>query len=142
MTNTNENRTIIAFVCVQNAGRSQMATALAEQEIRNQDPSSEVVILSGGTHPADAPHPEVVEAMADIGIDISDAQPKSISDKTLETADIVITMGCSTLSLDGVKTRDWDLPNPAGADPAEVRAIRDEIQRLVRNLIEEFSHRE
>ena len=127
----------VAFVCVQNAGRSQMATAFAERE--RDERGLEVEILTGGTHPADAVHEGVVETMADVGVDIADRTPREISTGELETCDVVATMGCSTLELDaGADVRDWDLPDPDGKPPAEVRAIREQVRERVRELFDEI----
>jgi protein-tyrosine-phosphatase len=131
------NPTRIAFVCVQNAGRSQMSTAFAERERRRLD----VEILTGGTHPAEAVHDEVIEVMAEVGIDLSDRTPREITDEELRACDYVATMGCSTLDLGdvaGVDVRDWALDDPDGAAPERVREIRDEIARRVAALFDEL----
>ncbi|MFW6435098.1 MAG: low molecular weight phosphatase family protein [Halovenus sp.] len=129
----------IAFVCVQNAGRSQMSTAFAEQE-REERGLDDVKIISGGTDPADHVHPEVVETMQELGIDLSDRTPQAVSEEELEACDIVATMGCSTLSLDaGTDVRDWALPDPDGESPERVREIRDQIHERVRDLFDEIS---
>ncbi len=107
--------TRIALVCVQNAGRSQMATAYAERERAARGLEDEVEILSGGTHPADAVHDEVQEAMAEEGFDLAGRTPTSITTDELETCEVVATMGCSTLDLDAeVDVRDWALEDPHG----------------------------
>jgi arsenate reductase len=129
----------VAFVCVQNAGRSQMSTAFAERERDRR--SLDVEILTGGTHPAEAVHDEVIEAMADRDIDLSDRAPREITDAELRTCEYVATMGCSTLDLgdvDGVDVRDWALDDPDGAEPERVREIRDEIERRVTALFDEI----
>jgi protein-tyrosine-phosphatase len=131
--------TRVAFVCVQNAGRSQMATAFAERERERRD--LDVEILTGGTRPADAIHDEVIESMADVGIDVSGRTPREITDEELRSADYVATMGCSTLDLgdvDGVDVRDWALADPDGGDPEAVAAIRDEVERRVVALFDEI----
>lgn len=129
----------IAFVCVQNAGRSQMSTAFAEQE-RAERGLDELDIVSGGTDPADDVHPEVVESMREIGIDLSSRTPQAVSDEELEACDIVATMGCSTLSLDAeTDVRDWALPDPDGESPERVREIRSQIRERVRELFDEIS---
>ena len=129
----------VAFVCVQNAGRSQMATAFAEREVANRGLAERVEILSGGTHPADEVHPVVVETMNEDGIDLSDRTPGEISDETLATCDYVATMGCSTLELSAdVDVRDWALSDPHGADPERVRAIRGEVEANVVALFDEI----
>ncbi|WP_440992148.1 arsenate-mycothiol transferase ArsC [Haloarchaeobius baliensis] len=129
--------TTLGFVCVQNAGRSQMATAFAERERDRRD--RDWTIVTGGTLPADHVHAEVVDAMADVGIDLSDRTPREVSDAELESCDVVATMGCSTLSLDTtVDVRDWDLTDPDGRSPDEVAAIRDEVERRVVALFDEL----
>ena len=129
--------TTVGFVCVQNAGRSQMATAFAERERDRRDLDWDIV--TGGTLPADHVHEEVVDAMADLDIDLSDRTPREVSDEELESCDVVATMGCSTLSLDtGVDVRDWGLADPDGRSPDEVAAIRDEVERRVVALFDEL----
>ena len=117
------------FVCIGNAGRSQMAQALYERrggEAR-----------SAGSRPAGELHPEVVEVLAEIGIDVSERSPKAIEASDAEWADVVVTMGCGEDAcpvLPGKRYVDWNLPDPAGRPLAEVRAVRDEIDRLVAEL--------
>jgi protein-tyrosine-phosphatase len=135
MTHDSTDTTRIAFVCVQNAGRSQMATAFAERERAERGLDWEIV--TGGTHPADHVHPEVVDAMADVGIDIADRTPREVADAELDACDYVATMGCSTLSLDASEVRDWALDDPDGEDPEEVARIRDEIRERVAALFDE-----
>lgn len=122
----------VAFVCVQNAGRSQMSTAFAEQERETRGLEDHVDIVTGGTDPADHVHSEVVDIMHELDIDLSDRVPRSVSDEELETCDLVVTMGCSTLSLSAdVDVRDWALTDPDGQDLDAVRAIRDDIRERV-----------
>lgn len=129
----------LAFVCVQNAGRSQMATAFAERE-RTERGLEAVEILTGGTDPADEVHDVVVEAMAEEGIDLSERNPRLISTAELADCDIVATMGCSTLALDtDVDVRDWALPDPHGKSLSEVREIRSEVRERVRALFDEMA---
>ena len=132
----------VAFMCVQNAGRSQMATAFAEQERASREWEDSVEILTGGTHPADHIHNEVVTVMHEKDIDTSDRRPKAITTEELEACDYVATMGCSTLDVSeseaNVDIRDWALNNPAGKDLDEVRAIRDDIQNRVELLFDEI----
>ena len=129
----------VAFVCVQNAGRSQMSTAFAERERERRGLDGEVEILTGGTDPADRVHEEVVEVMAEEGFDLSDRSPREVSTGELESCDRVATMGCSTLALDaGVDVRDWALDDPDGEDTERVRAIRDEIRGRVSGLFDEI----
>ncbi|WP_135362753.1 arsenate-mycothiol transferase ArsC [Halosimplex halophilum] len=135
--------TRIAFVCVQNAGRSQMSAAFAERERDRRGLGDRVEILTGGTHPADRVHDGVVDAMAEVGVDLSDRTPRAITAEELRACDYVATMGCSTLDLgdaeDDVDVRDWALDDPDGEDPERVREIRDEIEDRVAALFDEFS---
>jgi protein-tyrosine-phosphatase len=128
------------FVCVQNAGRSQMSTAFAEREVECRGLGDRVEIVTGGTHPADHVHEEVVTVMDELGIDLSDRTPREVSTETLNACDVVATMGCSTLELDAdsVEVRDWALDDPDGQDLDAVRAIRDEIDERVTALFDEF----
>ena len=128
------------FVCVQNAGRSQMSTAFAEREVERRGLGDRVEIVTGGTHPADHVHEEVVTVMDELGIDLSDRTPREVSTETLNACDVVATMGCSTLELDAdsVEVRDWALDDPDGQDLDAVRAIRDEIDERVTALFDEF----
>ena len=132
--------TTFAFVCVQNAGRSQMSTAFAEQERAERGLEDSVGIVTGGTDPADHVHDEVVTVMEEVDIDVSGRTPQSVSTETLETCDVVATMGCSTLELDAdsVEVRDWALEDPDGEDLDAVRAIRDDIETRVSDLFDEF----
>lgn len=133
---TNET-TRVAFVCVQNAGRSQMAAAFAERE-RDQR-GLDVEVRSGGTHPASEVHEVVVAVMTEVGLDLSERTPREISTAELEACEYVATMGCQTLSLDStMAVRDWDLADPGGVDPETVRAIRDEVERRVCTLFDEL----
>jgi protein-tyrosine-phosphatase len=128
----------LAFVCVQNAGRSQMSYAFAEREVERRGFGDRVELLTGGTHPADHVHEGVVDAMAEIGIDVSGRTPREVTDDELNECDYVATMGCSTLSLsDAVEARDWALSDPDGKSPDEVAAIRDEIEAKVAALFDE-----
>jgi protein-tyrosine-phosphatase len=131
-----------AFMCVQNAGRSQMSTAFAERERAQRGLGTDVDILTGGTHPADHVHEEVVDVMQENGIDLSDRTPQNISTEELESCDYVATMGCSTLELDAnasdVDIRDWALEDPDGQDLDAVRAIRDDIEARVQALFDEI----
>jgi len=129
----------VAFVCVQNAGRSQMATAFAAAERERRDLGDRMEIVTGGTDPADAVHDEVVEAMADLGIAVADREPREIGTAELNACDYVATMGCSTLDLDaGVDARDWALPDPHGEPVERVSEIRDEVRERVRALFDEI----
>ena len=130
----------VAFVCVQNAGRSQMAAAFAERERADRGLEDRVEILTGGTRPADSVHDEVSEAMDEAEFDLSDRTPRAITDEELRSCDYVATMGCSTLDLGDVQVdvRDWALEDPDGRDPEAVRAIRDEVERQVASLFDEI----
>jgi arsenate reductase len=126
----------VLFVCVRNAGRSQMAAALLERIAGDG-----VRVLSAGTRPADDIHPNVVAAMREAGIDLSAARPRRLEDGAVREADVVITMGCGDECpfYPGKRYEDWDLPDPAGRPVEEVRAIRDEIERRVRDLLRSLS---
>jgi arsenate reductase len=125
----------VLFVCVRNAGRSQMAEALFE---RAADGRHEV--RSAGSRPAQEVHPEVVAAMAEIGIDVSGRSPRGLEQADAEWADVVVTMGCGDECpfIPGKRYVDWDLEDPAGRSVAEVRRIRDEIGRRVDALLAEL----
>jgi protein-tyrosine-phosphatase len=130
--------TRVAFVCVQNAGRSQMAAAFAEEMAAER--GLDVTVLTGGTHPADEVHPEVVETMREVGVDLADRTPREVSTAELESCDVVATMGCDTLSLDAsVDVRDWGLPDPDGESPERVREIRETVRERVAALLDEFA---
>ena len=129
----------VAFVCVQNAGRSQMSTAFAERERDRRGLDGVVEIVTGGTRPADHVHEEVIEVMGEEGLDLSDRTPREVSTAELDACDYVATMGCSTLTLDAdVDVRDWALDDPDGQDLDAVRAIRDEIEGRVAALFDEI----
>ena len=132
----------LAFMCVQNAGRSQMATAFAERERAERGLEGSVDILTGGTHPADHVHKEVVEVMGEEGIDLSDRAPQKITSGELESCDYVATMGCSTLDVSGAESnvdiRDWALDDPDGEDLDRVRGTRHKIEARVSELFNEI----
>jgi protein-tyrosine-phosphatase len=125
----------VLFVCVHNAGRSQMAAALLDHHALGR-----VRVRSAGSQPADQLNPAVVEAMADWHVDLSQEFPKLLSDEAVEAADVVITMGCGDACpvFPGKRYLDWELPDPAGKPVEQVRSIRDEIDRLVRCLLSEL----
>jgi protein-tyrosine-phosphatase len=122
----------ILFVCVHNAGRSQMAAGLLERRAGDR-----VKILSAGSEPADQLNPAVVEAMEEIGIDISAERPKKLESEMVRESDVVITMGCGDACpiYPGKRYEDWELEDPAGKDLATVRGIRDEISARVDELV-------
>lgn len=126
----------ILFVCVHNAGRSQMAAVLCAALGGDR-----VRVRSGGTAPAAAIHPTVVSAMQEIGLDLTREFPKQLTDGFVRTADIVVTMGCGDECpfYPGRRYLDWEVPDPAGQPIAVVRAIRDEIQRRVVALLADLS---
>lgn len=131
------------FICVHNAGRSQMATAFAERERADRGLEDVVEIHTGGTDPGDAVHEGVVEAMAEAGIDIADRSPKWMPDLAqLEHSDYLITMGCAITKFNpdqhGVESHEWDLTDPNGRDMETVREVRDEIERRVAALFDEL----
>jgi|SRR5215217_4632824 len=123
------------FVCLHNAGRSQMSEALFERAARGRHSA-----LSAGTTPADRVHPEVVEVMREIGIELADRQPKLLTRELAEQADVVVTMGCGDECpyVPGRRYLDWDLEDPKGRPLDEVRATRDDIERRVSQLVEEL----
>ncbi|MBX0322271.1 low molecular weight phosphatase family protein [Halomicroarcula sp. F13] len=128
----------VAFVCVQNAGRSQMSTAFAEREVAERGLGDHVEIVTGGTDPADRVHPEVVETMRELDVDLSERTPRHVSTEELDACDLVVTMGCSTLSLStDVEVRDWALDDPDGRDAEAVRAIRDEVRHRVADVFDD-----
>ena len=119
------------FVCLHNAGRSQMSQALFERATQGRHSAE-----SAGTTPAERVHPEVVEAMRELEVDVSGRIPQALTRELAERADVVVTMGCGDECpyIPGKRYVDWDLPDPSGKDVDEVRAIRDEIERLVAEL--------
>jgi len=125
----------VLFLCVHNAGRSQMAAALMARHGEGR-----VVVHSAGTEPADELNPAVVKAMAEVGIDISSQRPRPLTDEDAQRADTIITMGCGDTCpvYPGTRYLDWALPDPAGKSVDDVRLIRDEIDRLVRGLLDEL----
>jgi len=132
----------VAFVCVQNAGRSQMSTAFAEREVEARGLGDHVAVVTGGTDPADHVHDEVVEIMRELDVDLSDRTPREVSTEELEACDLVVTMGCSTLDLDAaVEVRDWALSDPDGQDLDAVREIRDDIRERVSDVFDDIEAR-
>lgn len=124
---------IIIFACVHNAGRSQMAKAFFNQLAD----VSKFKAVSAGTQPAAKVHPEVLEVMSEVGIDLSKAQPTLLTQELAGEASLLVTMGCGENCpyVPGLKIIDWPLSDPKGKDIESVRAIRDQIKRLVTELI-------
>lgn len=123
----------VLFACVHNAGRSQMAAALFNLLA---DPARARAI-SAGTQPGDRVHPGVVEAMRELGVDLSSARPRLLTDDLAREADVLITMGCGEACphVPGLARADWPLPDPKGQPPERVREIRDEIRARVAELV-------
>ena len=126
----------VLFVCVHNAGRSQMAAGL----LQHLD-GDRIEVRSAGTQPADQINPAAVAAMAEIGIDITAATPKVLTGEAVESSDVVITIGCGDTCpyFPGVSYRDWKLDDPAGQPVEVVRRIRDDIAERVKALIDELA---
>lgn len=125
----------VLFVCLHNAGRSQMSQALFAHAAGGRHTG-----LSAGTTPAEHAHPEVVEVMRELGIELSDRQPRLLTRELAEQADIVVTMGCGEQCpyIPGKRYLDWDLRDPKGLPLDQVRVIRDEIARRVDELVPEL----
>jgi arsenate reductase (thioredoxin) len=125
----------VLFVCVHNAGRSQMAAGLLDLAA-----AGAVHVRSAGSAPGDEVNPAVVEAMAEIGVDVSEEFPKPLTDEVVRAADAVITMGCGDACpiYPGKRYEDWELEDPEDKDLATVRRIRDEIANRVRTLLAEL----
>jgi len=128
-----KQRSTILFVCVHNAGRSQMAAGLA----RNLG-GERVEVRSAGSDPAEHVNPAAVAAMAEVDVDLQDAAPKLLEIDAVREADVIVTMGCGDACpvFPGKRYEDWDLEDPAGKDLAQVRQIRDEIRSRVEALLE------
>jgi arsenate reductase len=125
----------VLFVCLHNAGRSQMSAALFEREAAGRHTA-----FSAGTAPGERVHPEVVEVMGELGIDLSERTPQLLTRELAEQADVVVTMGCGDECpyIPHKRYLDWDLPDPKGRPTAEVRATRDEIAARVTALVAEL----
>jgi arsenate reductase len=125
----------VLFVCLGNAGRSQMSQALFERAVNGLHSG-----LSAGTMPAPRVHPQVVEAMREVGFDLADRKPKLLTPELAEQADVVVTMGCGDACpvIPGKRYVDWDLPDPVEMPVEDVRRLRDEIDRRVRALAAEL----
>jgi arsenate reductase len=128
-------RPSVLFVCVHNAGRSQMAAGWLRHLAADA-----VEVRSAGSAPADQINPAAVEAMREVGIDITDQTPKKLEYTTAQSSDVIITMGCGDACpvFPGKRYEDWTLDDPAGLGVAAVRPIRDEIGRRVRQLVDEL----
>lgn len=126
------HRPEVLFLCVHNAGRSQMAAALLARAAAGR-----VVVHSAGSDPAEALNPAVVAAMAEVGCDIGGERPTRLTDAMARSADVIVTMGCGDACpvYPGKRYVDWELPDPAGRPLEEVRPIRDEIRRRVDELV-------
>lgn len=126
----------VLFVCLHNAGRSQMSQALFERAAEGQHTA-----LSAGTTPGDRVHPEVVEVMRELGIDLAGRTPQLLTRELAEQADVVVTMGCGDQCpyIPGKRYLDWNLPDPKGRPLAEVRATREEITHRVGELADELN---
>jgi arsenate reductase len=125
----------VLFVCIHNAGRSQMAAGLLDLHAKGR-----VEVRSAGSTPADQINPAVIAAMDEIGVDLSKEFPKPLSDEAVETSDVIVSMGCRDACpvFPGKRYLDWELPDPAGKGVEEVRAIRDEIDERVKALLAEL----
>ncbi len=125
----------VLFVCLQNAGRSQISQALLERISGGRHQA-----LSAGTTPADNVHPEVIEVMREVDIDLADRRPQLLTTELAQPADVVVTMGCGDQCpfIPGKRYIDWELPDPAGRPVDDVRVIRDEIKNRVAALITEL----
>lgn len=128
----------VLFVCVHNAGRSQMAAALLDRHAHGR-----VVVRSAGTAPAGEINPGVIAVMAEIGIDLlaAGAEPKKLTGEAVDASDVVVTMGCGDECpfYPGTRYLEWDLDDPAGKTLDEIRAIRDRIDQLVEGLVAELA---
>ncbi|GAA1615891.1 arsenate reductase ArsC [Brevibacterium sanguinis] len=127
---------MVLFVCVHNAGRSQMAAAYL-----NRMAAGRIEVRSAGSEPADQLNPAVVEAMREVGIDITAERPKLLTPDAVKTSDVVITMGCGDTCpiFPGKRYEDWQLDDPAGQGLDAVRTIRDDIENRVRALVAELT---
>ena len=131
----------VLFVCLHNAGRSQMSRALFDRDAGGRHTSDSAGSIAD---PGGNVHPQVIAVMNEIGIDLSDRRPQRLNDDLAQRADVVVTMGCGDTCpfIPGKRYIDWDLPDPKGQDLDSVRATRDEISQRVAVLIEELDHPE
>jgi arsenate reductase len=133
---TTNGRPAIFFLCVHNAGRSQIAAAFA------RDLGGErIVVYSAGSDPGESLNPAVIEAMSEVGLEITGESPKRLTDEMGRRADVIVTMGCGDACpvYSGKRYLDWELEDPKGKDLDTVRRIRDEIRELVQDLVDELS---
>ena len=128
----------VLFACLHNAGRSQMSQALFERAVEARHTAA-----SAGTTPAERVHPEVVEAMRELGVDLSTRTPQRLTTELAEEADVIVTMGCGDECpyIPGKRYIDWELPDPKGRPLSEVRTIRNEIEKRVAGLVAELDSR-
>ena len=126
----------VLFVCVHNAGRSQMAAALLDHHAQGR-----VQVRSAGSEPADQINPAVATVMREVGLDVSRAVPRKLLTEDVSASDVVVTMGCGDACpiFPGKRYEDWALPDPAGKDPDEVRTIRDDIDQRVQRLLADLT---
>ena len=126
----------VLFVCVHNAGRSQMAAALLDSRAEGK-----VHVTSAGSEPADRINPAVVEAMREIGVDLSKEFPKPLTNESVRAADVVVTMGCGDACpiYPGKRYEDWQVDDPSGRSLEEVRTIRDDLERRVSELVADLA---
>ncbi|MGA9101336.1 arsenate reductase ArsC [Aeromicrobium sp.] len=131
---TAENKPTVLFVCVHNAGRSQMAAGYLQHLAGDR-----ISVLSAGSEPADELNAVAIQVMAEEGIDIAGNKPKVLTTESVQEADVVITMGCGDTCpfFPGKRYEDWDLVDPAGKDEETVRAVRDDIKKRIETLITE-----
>ena len=138
----NQAEVEVVFACVHNAGRSQMAAAFAERGLDRRGLGGRVEVRSGGTRPADEIHGGVREVMSEVGVDLSEASPGYVDLELLRDSEYLVTMGCTIAEFNpnslGVDTREWDLTDPAEADPETARAVRDELEERVEGLVDEI----
>lgn len=132
---SSDTRPVVLFLCVHNAGRSQMALGFFEQLAGDR-----AIAWSGGSEPASTINPAAIEAMSERGIDISREFPKPWTDEVVQASNVVVTMGCgdSCPIFPGTRYEDWQVSDPAGMSVAEVRVVRDDIERRVRTLLEQI----
>jgi arsenate reductase (thioredoxin) len=125
----------VLFVCLHNAGRSQMSQALFERATAGRHTA-----MSAGTTPAERVHPEVIHVMRELAIDLSDRKPQLLTQELAQQADLIVTMGCGDACpyIPGKRYIDWKLPDPQGRTVAKVRAIRDDIERRIETLVAEL----